>query len=221
MKNSNKATNRIKYLLKNKIIKNIKNSAMKYSPSDMKEDLNEIHVFFKERGLYDSARIVNSIIAMINHIDFYKEAIMKELLEVEFSLDLILEKQKIMDLRETEKRRDHVEYVNRMARKKKEKETIEKYDIVHIPTQGGLHDSVVYDFLENGIIICYPITTASGRDLRLLGNRWYTLRNCGCPRYDGCQLSSAAAYVSLERASYCKKAHVSNHEEIDTAVASF
>lgn len=221
MTNNFKTTNRINYLLNKKLVKNIKKGLGKYSVHDMKTDLKEIRAFLKDRGFYKEANLIYEIVGRIARLDVYKEYVLDKLEIINEIVCKIQEKEKVMNIRELLEYRDHVSYVSRMARKKQDGEAIEKYDVLYIPTQGGFHYSVVYDLLDNGMALCYPITTSSGRDLKMLGNSWYTLRNCGCSEYNGQNLSSAVAYVDLKRASYCKQTHISNYIEIEMAVANF
>ena len=152
---------------------------------------------------------------------FYKDYILDTLFTIIKKVERISEKEKVMTLREIEQYKDFVKNITRKIREKVQGERIERYDVVYVPTQGGFHYSVVYDVLDNDTAVCYPITTASCRDIRMLGNKWHTLQDCGCPEFNGCKLTSAAAYVDLGRASYSKKGHISNYSEIETALTNF
>ena len=221
MNNTTKTVNRIAYLLNKKIIKNIVKDSNKYTVHDMKNDLKEIREFLKLRGFHEESKKIYTVIGRIARLDVYKPEVLDILTEIRNVLDKISEKHRVMNKLELEKNRDYVKYVSRKIKKKENGEAIEKYDVVYIPTQGGFHYSVVYDILDNGTALCFPITTASNRDLRMLGNSSHELSDCGCPMFDGNRLTSATAYVSIKRAAYSKIAHVFNHDEIDTAVARF
>ena len=221
MNKSSIKTNRISYLLNTKIIKNIKKGIKMYTPKDMKKDLKEIRSFLKERGLYKEAELTYHVNTLLGKIDVYKEAALELLFPIKEIIERISEKEKVMALREIEQNQVFIKNVAKKIRDNVLGEKIEKYDVVYIPTQGGFHYSIVYDVLDNETAVCYPITTASYHDLRLMGNKWHTLQNCGCSQFNGLNLTSAVAYVDLIRASYSKKTHITNYSEIDKAVSHF
>lgn len=221
MNNSTKQTNRISYLLNIKLVKNIKKGLEKYTINDMKKVLKEIRSYLKERGLYEEAELTYHVQGRLARLDVYKEYVLNTLFTIRTTIQRISEKERVMALREIVQYKDFVKNVMHKIRDKVQGEQIEKYDVVYVPTQGGFHYSVVYDILDNDTVICYPITTASGRDIRMLGNKWHTLQDCGCSKFNGCKLTSAAAYVDLGRASYSKIAHISNSSEIEMALTNF
>lgn len=221
MNNSSKKTNRISYLLNIKLVKNIKKGLKKYTSNDMKNDLKEIRSYLKERGLYEEAELTYRVQNRLASLDVYKDFILDTLYTIIKKVERISEKEKVMALREIVQYKDFVKNVTRKISDKVQGEQIEKYDVVYVPTQGGFHYSVVHDVLDNGTAVCYPITTASGHDIRMLGNKWHILRDCGCPEFNGCKLTSAAALVDLGRASFSKKTHISNYSEIEMALTTF
>jgi len=221
MKAKSQTTQRVKYIVDIKIIKNIKKGMIKYSVKDMKRDLDEVWIFLKERGFHDEARLVNIIMYKLGHLDIYEEEVLNNLASISNVIHQVIEKEKTMNEREIESRYIFKKNVTQQMKGEKGRATLQKYDVVKIPTQGGFHCSVVYDVVREDMILCYPITTSSTRSLRMLGNRSHVIQDCGCPEYDGYRLSSAAAYVSKEKASYCKMGHIINHEEIDNAIQSF
>ncbi len=221
MNNSKKKTNRVDYLLNIKLIKNIKKGLKKYTSSDMKEDLKEIRSYLKERGFYEVAELTYSVQSKLARIDVCKDEVLDILESIGEAIKRIIEKEKVMTMREISQNMDFVRMVSQKKRDKEQGSSLERYDVVYVPTQGGFHYSIVYDILDNETAVCYPITTASGTNIRMLGNKWHTLHDCGCPEFNGYRLTSAAAYVDMERASYSKKGHISNFSEIEMAVSRF
>lgn len=221
MNKKSENTQRIKYLIDNKIIKNIKKDLVKYSVKDMKIDLQEVRWFLTERGFHDEARLTIRVMNILDYLDICKEEILDDLLIISDAVHKVEEKEKEMNRRAITSRIQFQGKVSKLIKEKKECDTIKKYDVVIIPTQGGLHHSIVYDIVCDDNVLCYPITTSSTRSLRILGNRSHVIQNCGCPEYDGNVLSSAATYISIQKASLSKIGHIKNHEEIDNAILGF
>lgn len=221
MKTKQEETQRVKYLVDIKIIKNIKKGMNKYSVSDMRTDLKEVRWFLTCRGFHDEARLVNKVMNKIGHLDTCEEEVLNALSLISNDVHQVEEKEKEMNKRSIYSRIKFREMVDKMVKEKKKGTTLQKYDVVKIPTQGGFHCSIVYDIICDDKVLCYPITTSSNRSLRMLGNRSHTLLNSGCPEYDGYRLTSAATYVSIQKASFTKIGHIKNHEEIDDAIRGF
>ena len=194
---------------------------IKYSVKDMQKDLDEVRAFLMERGFRDGAIQVTKVRYKLERLNTSREEVLEDLSSISRYVHDVEEKEKIMNERTIISRRLFKERPDKMKKEKMKGNTIQKYDVVKIPTQGGFHCSVVYDTICDDWLLCYPITTTSARSLRMLGNRSHILQNSGCPEYDGYKLSSAAAYVSKQNASYCKVGHIKNHDEIDSAIWNF
>lgn len=70
------------------------------------------------------------------------------------------------------------------------------YDIVKVPTMGGLHYSIISEINE-GYVTCFPMTTASSRDLALVESKSVSLSGCGDNRFDGIRISSSKTKIAL------------------------
>lgn len=73
------------------------------------------------------------------------------------------------------------------------------YDIVKVPTMGGMHYSIISE-INDEFVTCFPMTTASRKDLGLIGAKSISLSGCGDDRYEGIRLSASATKVSLQDA---------------------
>lgn len=73
------------------------------------------------------------------------------------------------------------------------------YDIVKVPTMGGMHYSIISE-INNEFVTCFPMTTASRKNLGLIGTKSVSLSGCGDNRYEGIRLSASATKVSLQDA---------------------
>lgn len=73
------------------------------------------------------------------------------------------------------------------------------YDIVKVPTMGGLHYSIISEINE-GYVTCFPMTTASSRDLALVESKSVSLSGCGDDRFNGIRISSSKTKIALQDA---------------------
>lgn len=79
-------------------------------------------------------------------------------------LKKISEKKKIMSTRE-KKASMSIHRENEQPRCN----TLSVFDIIYTPTQGGNHYCIISDLIGNSMVRCFPITTASNRQLEMLG----------------------------------------------------
>lgn len=94
-----------------------------------------------------------------------------DLEEIQHQLLYVKEKKQVMNRRETAARSY---FYHTMSTSNLEHYDVAVYDIVKVPTQGGLHQSVVTKIGKNHIE-CWPITTASPEELMLIGCKYYPL----------------------------------------------
>lgn len=73
------------------------------------------------------------------------------------------------------------------------------YDVVKVPTMGGMHYSIVSE-INDEYVTCFPMTTASRKDLGLIGSKSVSLSGCGDERYEGIRLSASATRVAIQDA---------------------
>lgn len=94
-----------------------------------------------------------------------------DLEEVQHYLLSVKEKTQVMNRRGTAAR--HY-YYSSMNSSNPDQHDLDVYDIVRVPTQGGMHQSVVTKIgMYN--IECLPITTSSPEQLRMIGCKYYPL----------------------------------------------
>lgn len=93
------------------------------------------------------------------------------------------------------------------------------YDIVNVPTQGGVHQSVIIKINEDQIE-CLPITSASPKQLRMIGRDFYPL---GQTTSDGTPLyltdSKTNVPYNLAARSYIRSSE--NADMINSAIKTF
>lgn len=94
-----------------------------------------------------------------------------ELETIQQQLLTVKEKTQVMNRRENAARHYYYRSLNTASPAHHD---LALYDIVRVPTQGGMHQSVVTKIGSNHIE-CLPITTATPDQLRMLGRKYYPL----------------------------------------------
>lgn len=87
------------------------------------------------------------------------------------------------------------------------------YDVVKVPTVGGMHYSIISE-INDEFVTCFPMTTASRKDLGLIGTKSVSLSGCGDDRYEGIRLSASATRVTLQDAIKSYIGSVANNSQI-------
>lgn len=92
------------------------------------------------------------------------------------------------------------------------------FDVIKVPTMGGMHLSVVAD-ISDGMVTCYPMTTACRKDLGLIGTKSILLDSCEDERYDGVRITSAATRIPVEDARRSYAGSVANYPSISNILS--
>lgn len=204
-----------------KMMKNIKRGDT-YDVSRGLEKLNYAYEYFEKNEFKNTSIIIQKLISVLRRSSFSNmEGVSCLLKKIDKNIDRIIEKYKIMEIRHAE---SLIDYHASLSFRKKNGyifEEVEKFDVIYAPTQGGVHMCVVGDILENGMALCYPFTSASERDLKMLGNRSWKIMECSMEALNGNLLSSSATLVDIKKAGYFKKCHLTYHEEIERALSYF
>ena len=87
------------------------------------------------------------------------------------------------------------------------------YDVVKVPTMGGMHYSIISE-INDEFVTCFPMTTASYKDLSLLGVKSVSLSDCGDKRYEKIRLSSSATKIALQDAIKSYTGSVADNPQI-------
>lgn len=202
------------------MIKNIRKGYM-LDEQRMLKSLQVIRSYFISVNDKKASNRTYAIEKALRWGDYGTDKVMAQLKAIKKVADKNLEKVKEM---ETKEAASLINYHRISQKRKKDKKTcadISKFDIVKVPTQGGVHYCVIYEVYENGTAVCYPLTTSSEHDLRILGNKSWKIKDCGLDMFNGSRLSSHATIVNLSDAGYFKYSHLSKHTEIDRAILYF
>ncbi len=87
------------------------------------------------------------------------------------------------------------------------------YDVVKVPTMGGLHYSIVSE-INDEYVTCFPMTTASSRDLALVESKSVSLSGCGDDSFDGIRISSSKTKIALQDALRSYVGSVADNQKI-------
>jgi len=126
------------------------------------------------------------------------------------------EKIQVMNYREMSARSG---YFKNIYKQEKSNRDLAIYDVVRVPTQGGIHYSVVTKISKNHIE-CYPITTASKEQLQQIGCGYYELEDksiSGEPLY----LTSRKTNIPYNAAIRSFVREYNRPDEIRSALNSF
>ena len=102
----------------------------------------------------------------------------------------------------------------------KDKHDLSLYDVVRIPTQGGMHYSVITNIKRKQVVECYPITSTNPHRLSLVGCDCYPLQ---CTSENGEQLflTSSRIQIPYDAAAKSFIRKYDNPAEIKLALTSF
>lgn len=87
------------------------------------------------------------------------------------------------------------------------------YDVVKVPTMGGMHYSIISE-INDEFVTCFPMTTASRKDLGLIGTKSISLSGCGDDRYEGIRITASATIISLQDAIRSYTGSVADNPQI-------
>ncbi len=159
--------NKTLYTLK-KMIKSADTATL--NKQDASKFMRQIVSYAKENKLKAVEKICWNVISKLG---CRKPAytMIHDLEEIQHYLLSVKEKTQVMNRRENAAR--HY-YYRSMNTSNLEHHELAVYDVVRVPTQGGMHQSVVTKISKNHIE-CWPITTASPEQLMMIGCRYYPL----------------------------------------------
>ena len=138
---------------------------------------------------------------VINYL-MTRQGIFEDILEavriIEEQISKANEKMRVMEVRHNasssyyRKKLTEVDYAECPAK-------LNVYDVVKVPTMGGMHYSIISE-INDEYVTCFPMTTASRKDLGLIGTKSVSLSGCGDDRYEGIRLSASATKVLMQDA---------------------
>ena len=154
--------NKAIYSLK-KMSKAAKKNELDYSSSI--NTMKEIRSYLREQELSSAVKSTQAVIRELTHHNLGK-TFDDNVNNILYSLERIKEKQQVMNLRRS---KVWGYFVQESKRKNGEVDSLKKYDMIYVPTQGGFHKCVISNVFKNDFVECYPLTTASQKNLKLLG----------------------------------------------------
>ncbi|GEM_PF-4065735 len=136
---------------------------------------------------------------------------------VSLQIEHLDEKRRIMEARENISR---VKFFNNNSKTNPctKSEALKKYDVVKVPTQGGLHYSIVAEVNED-FVTCYPTTSANRHQLERVGCKSLSLSPSGDESFNGIRLTSSAVKIPIESARKSYTGSVANNVFICNALA--
>lgn len=178
------------------------------------KQLSLIVAFTREENLSSAQKIAKDC---LNKAVYNAESLnITELKRLMTILQAKKEKVQVMAIREAKAR---YSYFNRLKKTTNEKNNLLIYDVIKVPTQGGIHYSVVTNISDN-IVECFPITTAKKSQLAKIGCQYYKLQ---CKTSDGgsLYLTNSKTKLPLHAAEKSYTHSYGNPAEIDKALLKF
>lgn len=203
--------NKAMYMVK-KMIKQIEKNTLEKELTC--KQLSLIVAFTREENLSSAQKIAKDC---LNKAVYNAESLnITELKRLMTILQAKKEKVQVMAIREAKAR---YSYFNRLKKTTNEKNNLLIYDVIKVPTQGGIHYSVVTNISDN-IVECFPITTAKKSQLAKIGCQYYKLQ---CKTSDGgsLYLTNSKTKLPLHAAEKSYTHSYGNPAEIDKALLKF
>ena len=178
------------------------------------QQLSMITTFAKEEQLLNVFKQAKDCLnKAIRGMEYVKSEDLKKLKTL---LQAKKEKVQVMAIREAKAR---YSYFNRMKNTTNKKDNLLVYDVIKVPTQGGIHYSVVTSINDN-FVECFPITTAKKSQLAKIGCQYYKLQ---CKTQDGgsLYLTNSRTKLPLHAAEKSYTHSYDNPAEIDRALLKF
>lgn len=102
----------------------------------------------------------------------------------------------------------------------KDKHDLSLYDVVRIPTQGGMHYSVITNIKRKQVVECYPITSSNQQRLSLVGCDYYPLQTTS-ENGEQLFLTSSRIQIPYDAAAKSFIRKYDNPTEIKLALTAF
>ena len=203
--------NKAMYMVK-KMIKQIEKNTLEKEQTC--KQLSLIVAFTREENLSSAQKIAKECLnKAVYNVESLNTIELKRLMTL---LQAKKEKVQVMAIREAKAR---YSYFNRLKKTTNEKNNLLIYDVIKVPTQGGIHYSVVTNISDN-IVECFPITTAKKSQLAKIGCQYYKLQ---CKTSDGgsLYLTNSKTKLPLHAAEKSYTHSYGNPAEIDKALLKF
>ena len=203
--------NKAMYMVK-KMIKQIEKNTLEKELTC--KQLSLIVAFTRDENLSSAQKIAKECLnKAVYNVESLNTIELKRLMTL---LQAKKEKVQVMAIREAKAR---YSYFNRLKKTTKEKNNLLIHDVIKVPTQGGIHYSVVTNISDN-IVECFPITTAKKSQLAKIGCQYYKLQ---CKTSDGgsLYLTNSKTKLPLHAAEKSYTHSYGNPAEIDKALLKF
>lgn len=105
-------------------------------------------------------------------------------------------------------------------KKIKDRHDLSLYDVVRIPTQGGMHYSVITNIKRKQVVECYPITSTNQQRLSLVGCDYYPLQSTS-ENGEQLFLTSSRIQIPYDAAAKSFIRKYDNPAEIKLALTAF
>ncbi|MBR0533960.1 MAG: hypothetical protein IJK19_04640 [Bacteroidales bacterium] len=138
--------------------------------------------------------------------------IFEDIQKIEAQISKASEKKRVMERRYNSACLHYKQELNKSDHSKYQTK-LNVYDVIKVPTQGGMHYSIISE-VNDDYVTCFPMTTASKNNLDLIGTKSVSLSGCGDSSYKGIRLTASATRVPHDRAIKTYMGSVANNSQI-------
>lgn len=126
----------------------------------------DIRRYLISMKMNDTAERLHEVMSLLKSHTCYLKSLASRISGIMVELKKVKEKQRVMNFREAAAR-NHFFKANRKTSSAIISK-VSKYDVIFAPTQGGYHYCVVSEVNPNNYVRCYPMTTGTEENLRMV-----------------------------------------------------
>lgn len=196
-----------------KMIKQINTNAIDKDKSC--QQLSAIVEFTTEANMSQALQMAQICLSKVQ-CNIYPKSLLNSLYKLKSLLCVRKEKLRTMACREAKARANFFYEIKKI----KDKHDLSLYDVVRIPTQGGMHYSVITNIKRKQVVECYPITSTNQQRLSLVGCDYYPLQTTS-ENGEQLFLTSSRIQIPYDAAAKSFIRKYDNPTEIKLALTAF
>ena len=196
-----------------KMIKQINTNAIDKDKSC--QQLSAIVEFAQQENMLQAAQTAQKCLIKFKYTT-YPKSLLTSLYKLNALLCAKKKKIRMMACREAKARASFFFGIKNI----KDKHDLSLYDVVRIPTQGGMHYSVITNIKRKQVVECYPITSTNQQRLSLVGCDYYPLQTTS-ENGEQLFLTSSRIQISYDAAAKSFIRKYDNPAEIKLALTAF
>ena len=179
------------------------------------QQLSAIVEFAQQENMLQAAQTAQKCLIKFKYTT-YPKSLLTSLYKLNALLCARKKKLRTMACREAKARANFFYEIKKI----KDKHDLSLYDVVRIPTQGGMHYSVITNIKRKQVVECYPITSTNQQRLSLVGCDFYPLQSIS-ENGEQLFLTSSRIQIPYDAAAKSFIRKYDNPAEIKLALTAF